>query len=75
MYKMGSSSFPLNTYNLHFLRGFLASGGSLYFTTVPLTVLASSVKAPESPRFTPSFSFDADLDLDCDASELSELSD
>ena len=42
---------------------------------MPPTVFASAVSAPERPRFTPSFSFDADLDRDCEASELSELSD
>lgn len=30
-------SGPLNTYSLQFLVGFLASGGSLYFKTTPVT--------------------------------------
>ena len=38
-------------------------------------MFASAVSAPERPRFTPSFSFDGDLERDCEASELSELSD
>ena len=32
--------------------GFLASGGSLYFTTTPLKVFVSANRLPESPKFT-----------------------
>merc|ERR1719468_449745 len=53
---MGNSSLPVNAYSLHFFFGFLASAGSEYLTTVPLTVLVSAAKAPESSRLTPSFS-------------------
>lgn len=49
----GSSwSFPLNTYSLHPSVGFLASGGSLYLSTVlvpsdSLTVLVAAASRPE----------------------------
>jgi hypothetical protein len=58
-------SFPLNTYNLKFWVGFLASGGSLYFSNTPvtsafpaaaalagstLTVLVSAAKRPEGAK-------------------------
>lgn len=47
-----SRSFPLNTYNLHPSVGFLASGGSLYLSTVlvpsdTLTVLVAAASRPE----------------------------
>lgn len=44
-------SVPLNTYNLQFLVGFLASAGSLYLTTTPLTVLVSLARRPELLKF------------------------
>ena len=52
MYKIGSSSFPLKTYSLHLVLGFLASGGSLYLTTTPFTMLVSSINRPETCMLT-----------------------
>ena len=46
-----SCSVPLKTYSLQFLSGFLASGGSLYFSSTPLTVLVSFANKPEDPKF------------------------
>ncbi len=46
---------PLKTYSRHFFLGFLASGGSLYLTSTLLKVLVSAARAPDTPRFTPSF--------------------
>ena len=54
--KLQSNELPLKTQSRHFILGFLASGGSLYLTRVPLKVLVSVVRAPDRPRFTPSFS-------------------
>lgn len=50
-------SFPLKTYNLQPLFGFLASGGSLYFNTTPLKVLVSAARAPEFAKL----GFDASI--------------
>lgn len=62
-------SFPLNTYNRHPTRGFLASGGSWYFNTVPVpsecfTVLVAAASSPELPKFGFALSSSASADFD-----------
>ena len=65
-YNLPTCSLPLKTYNLKFWVGFLASGGSLYFSNTPLTsafpaaaalagstltVLVSAARRPEGAKF------------------------
>ena len=51
MYIVGNVSDPLKGYNLHFVFGILASGGSEYLITIPLYVFRSSVSFPDFSKF------------------------
>lgn len=69
-------SFPLNTYNLHPSKGFLASGGSWYFNTTFLpspvfTVLVAAASNPELPKF--GFPFSSSLSLSLSSSSSARL--
>lgn len=69
-------SFPLNTYNLHPSNGFLASGGSWYFSTTSLpspvlTVLVAAANNPELPKL--GFALSSSLSLSPPSSPSTRL--